>query len=112
MHSKTMKTLALFSITYLIAGAATAADVTRLVSVFAEQVPGNGGSLWQSELRLYSRSQQAQLIRVERLLPGDGVTCSGFAPITMQPGTLAQIRSLACTPGGAAAVEITTDDSV
>ncbi len=107
-----MKPLALLCMTYLLAGTANAAKVTRLVPVFAEQVPGRDGSVWQSELRLYNRSQQAQAVRVERLLPGEGVTCRGFEPITMQPGTLAQIRSLACPSGGAAAVEISTDHSV
>ncbi len=107
-----MKILVFFSFTFLLAGTAAAATVTRLVPVFAEKVLGKEGSIWQSELRLYNRSQQAQTVRVERLLPGDGVMCAGFVPITMQPGTLAQIRSLACPAGAAAAVEITADDTI
>jgi hypothetical protein len=107
-----MKTLAIASITYLLAGTAAAANVTRLVPAFAEKVPGKGGSIWQSELRLYNRSQQAQTIRVERLLPADGITCSGFTPMTMPAGSLAQIRSLGCPTGAASAVEISADDAV
>lgn len=109
---KYMKILAIFSFSYLLVGSAAAANVKRLLPVFAEKVPGKGGSVWQSEVRLYNRSQQAQLIRVERLLPGDGVTCSGFAPITMPAGSLAQIRSLGCPVGAAAAVEIAADETV
>jgi hypothetical protein len=94
------------------AGIANAATITRLVPVFANQVSGLGGSLWQSELRLFNNSLQSQVVSLARLLPAGALSCNGFDPVMLAPGALAQVRSLGCTGSGTAALEVSSDDSV
>lgn len=100
----------------LVAAAFLAIDVNaatsvRLVPAFATQVAGASGSLWQSEIRLYNSSQEHQVVQTSRVY-SSGEPCSGFDPITLAPGALAQIRSIGCRNGSAAAVEISADQSV
>jgi hypothetical protein len=95
----------------LMSGNAFSAPSVKLVPAFADHVPGRNGSVWQSELRLYNSSQVSQLVSVQRVLPSGDASCTGFNPITMGPGALAQVRSIGCS-GTSAAVEVVADDSV
>jgi hypothetical protein len=94
-----------------VCGIAVADQVTRVVPVFAEKVPGANGSIWQSELHFYNSTSATQTITSERVFPYQGSTCSGFSSFTIAPGALAQLRSIGCGTG-AGAVEIVTDSGV
>lgn len=97
---------------FLLALSLPAVAGTRLVPAFAQHVPGANGSYWQSEIRLYNPTAQPATVTLANAFPYNGTTCAGFAPITIQPGHLAQIRNGVCNDGGAAALELSCDDSI
>lgn len=85
---------------------------TRLVPAFAQHVPGANQSFWQSELRLFNPTTQSATVTIANVLPYNGSTCTGFAPITIHPGELVQVRDAGCGDGGAAAIELSCDDAL
>ncbi|MGA7616887.1 MAG: hypothetical protein WBX15_17085 [Thermoanaerobaculia bacterium] len=68
--------------------------------------------MWQSELRFYNATAVPQTIEVSRTFPAEGTECTGIAPFAIEPGALAQIRSIGCGEGSAAAFEMLVADGV
>lgn len=89
-----------------------AATSTRVVPVFADHVAGALGSTWISELRFYNSSDSAQTVTIARLMPMGESICSGFEPITVPAHASRFVRSIGCSPTGAAALDIVADSSV
>jgi hypothetical protein len=90
---------------------ANGGQVTSLVPVFAENVAGANGSLWQSELDFYNSTAVSQVVTANRVFPLPSSTCVGFSALTIQAGALAQLRSIGCGVG-AAAIEILADSGI